>query len=131
MSVKNADAKRKRLARKKKEEAKKDPLAPKKIQTSFDNAFINLSSDVLLRHFTNKFGHDIYVVFDRKLNMSDGDMRKQFVTEAQEEINDAKHVTYIRVNTKKKVVESSLLKEKDLQVLVVSRYLSEKKKFAF
>ncbi|PCJ57769.1 MAG: hypothetical protein COA79_14900 [Planctomycetota bacterium] len=129
MSIKSADAKKRRALRKKKKDVKKDPLKPKKIESSFDNAFMNLSSDVLLRHFTNKNGHDIYVLFDRRLNLNDGELRELFVNEEAEEENTEGMNTFIRVSAKKKIIEQKVVKETELHRLVVTRYLNEKKKF--
>lgn len=126
MSVKDAAARKRRENRKLKKEAKNDPLSLEKVEATFDNAFMNLSGDVLLRHFTNKNDHEIYVLFEKRLNLSDGDLRKLFVSEQAEAQKDKSVVTYIKVNAKKKVIEQSLVKEKVLQRIVVERYLKEK-----
>ena len=126
MSVKDALAKKRRENRKAKKELKKDPLAADKIVATFDNAFMNLSGDVLLRHFVNKHNHDIYILFERRLNYGDGDLRALFVSPQVEEQKTKDRVTYIKVNAKKKVLEQALLKESELQRIVVERYLKEK-----
>ena len=80
MSVKDTAAKKRREIRKDKKEMKKDPLAASKVETSFDNALMNLSGDVLLRHFVNKHNHEIYVIFERRLNLKDAEIRSTFVS---------------------------------------------------
>lgn len=128
MSVKDAAAKRRRDARKEKKEKKKDPLAPSKVETSFDNALMNLSGDVLLRHFVNKHNHDIYVLFEKRLNLKDAELRSLFVSPDVEEQKNNSYVTCIKVSIKKKIMEQALLKEAELHKLVVARYLKERKR---
>lgn len=126
MGVKDAAAKKRRDIRKAKKDAKNDPLAPSKVETSFDNAMMNLSGDVLLRHFVNKHNHDIYLIFERRLNLQDAELRTLFVSAEAEEQAKKDVVTYIKVSVKKKVIEQSLLKETELHKIVVARYLKEK-----
>lgn len=126
MSVKDAEAKKRRENRKAKKEAKKDPFAPERVSASFDNAFMNLSGEVLLRHFTNKNNHEIYVLFEKRLNINEADLRKLFVSEQAENQKEKDMVTCIKVSFKEKVVEQKLMKEKDLQRIVVEKYLKEK-----
>lgn len=126
MSVKDAEAKKRRENRKAKKEAKKDPFAPERVSASFDNAFMNLSGEVLLRHFTNKNNHEIYVLFEKRLNINEADLRKLFVSEQAENQKEKDMVTCIKVSFKEKVVEQKLMKEKDLQRVVVEKYLKEK-----
>ncbi len=126
MSVKDASAKKRREIRKAKKELKNDPLAPSKVETSFDNAMMNLSGDVLLRHFVNKHNHDIYVLFERRLNLLDAELRTLFVSAEAEAQTKKDVVSYIKVSVKKKVIEQSLLKEAELHKIVVARYLKEK-----
>lgn len=126
MSVKDAAAKRRREARKEKKEKKKDPLAPSKVESSFDNALMNLSGDVLLRHFVNKHNHDIYVLFERRLNLKESDLRPMFVSPEVEEQNKTGYVTCVKVSVKKKIIEQTLMKEPELHRLVVARYLKER-----
>lgn len=126
MSVKDAEARKRRENRKEKKEAKKDPFAPERVSASFDNAFMNLSGEVLLRHFTNKNNHEIYVLFEKRLNINEADLRKLFVSEQAENQKEKDMVTCIKVSFKEKVVEQKLMKEKDLQRIVVEKYLKEK-----
>ena len=126
MSLKDVKTKKRRENRKEKKENKRDPLAASKVETSFDNALMNLSGDVLCRHFTNKHNHDIYVLFERRLNINDAELRQMFVSPDAEEQNKKGYVTYIKVSVKKKVSEQSLIKDAELQKIVVARYLKEK-----
>ena len=126
MSVKDAAAKKRREIRKEKKELKKDPLSPTKVETSFDNALMNLSGDVLLRHFVNKHNHDVYVLFERRLNLKDAELRSMFVSPEVEEQNKAGHVTCVKVSVKKKIIEQVLMKESELHKIVVARYLKER-----
>lgn len=128
MSVKDAAAKRRRDVRKEKKEMKKDPLAASKVETSFDNALMNLSGDVLLRHFVNKHNHDIYVLFERRLNLKDAELRSLFVSPEVEDQAKSGLVTCVKVSVKKKIIEQVLLKEPELHKLVVARYLKERKR---
>jgi hypothetical protein len=126
MSVKDAAAKKRREIRKDKKEMKKDPLAASKVETSFDNALMNLSGDVLLRHFVNKHNHDIYVIFERRLNLKDAEIRSSFVSAEAEAQTKSGVVTCIKVSVKKKVIEQALMKEAELHKIVVARYLKER-----
>jgi len=126
MSVKDAAAKKRREVRKAKKESKNDPLSPTRVETSFDNAMMNLSGDVLLRHFVNKHNHDIYVLFEKRLNLVDAELRTLFVSPEAEEQTKKDVATYIKVSVKKKVIEQRLIKEAELHKIVVARYLKEK-----
>jgi len=131
MGAKTLDKKKRRENRKKKEEKKNDPLSPKRIKAGFDNAIINLSGDGYLRHFTNEQDHDIYILMERKLNISDDEIRAKFVSETVEKETKRKSSTIIRVSTKKKVVDHRLVKEDELAKIIVLRYEKEKNKFNF
>ena len=81
---------------------------------------------MLLRHFVNKHNHEIYVIFERRLNLKDAEIRSTFVSAEAEAQTKSGVVTCIKVSVKKKVIDQTLMKEAELHKIVVARYLKER-----